>query len=260
MRTGNQSSACEADQSYYCYNHTAVRRMAKSRDDFPKPVVDVLAKRAAFICSNPDCRALTVAPSEQDDTKFLYIGKAAHICAAAEGGPRYDATMSPEDRKSASNGIFLCSNCADMIDKNNGFDFPVDRLQAWKNDHEKWVAANLNKQQAAPQPSAVTFNVMSVGQQGGITAGVVNVGPQPRNIDDRVRRQLAELLPDKSRTVTITSVLGDGEAYSFATQIKDYLASQGYGINGVNQAVFTGVVPAQAFDPDALKITIGSRQ
>ncbi len=234
--------------------------MAKSRDNFPKPVVDVLAKRAAFICSNPDCRALTVAPSKQDETKFLYIGKAAHIYAAAEGGPRYDATMSPEQRKLASNGIFLCSNCADMIDKNNGFDFPVDRLQDWKNNHEEWVAANLNKQQLEPQPTAVTFNVMSVGQQGGITAGVVNVGPQPRNINDRVRRQLAELLPDKSRTVTIKTVLGDGEAYSFATQIKDYLASQGFKINGVDQVVFNGVVPPQAFNPDTLEITIGSRQ
>ncbi len=147
-----------------------------------------------------------------------------------------------------------------MIDKNNGLDFPVDRLQDWKKDHEKWVAANLNKQQQEPQPSGDTFNVMSVGQQGGITAGVVNVGPQARNIDDSVRRQLAELLPDKSRTVTITSVFGDSEAYSFATQIKDYLASQGYEINGVDRAAFDGVVPPQWFDPDKLEIIIGGRQ
>ncbi len=233
--------------------------MAKSRDDFAKPVVDLLAKRAAFICSNPDCRALTVAPSEQDETKFLYIGKAAHICAAAQGGPRYDATISPEQRTSASNGIFLCSNCADMIDKNNGLDFPVDRLQDWKSDHNKWVAANLNKQQQEPQPSGVTFNVMSVGQQGGITAGVVNVGPQARKINDSVRRQLAEHLPDKSRTITIESVLGDPESYSFATQIKDHLASQGYEIKRV-QVVFARVQKPQALDPDAYKITIGSRQ
>jgi len=234
--------------------------MAKERDDFTKTVVDALAKRAAFICSNPDCRTLTVAPSEVDGTKFLYIGRAAHICAAAEGGPRYNATMSPEERKSVANAIFLCSNCADMIDKNKGIDFPVERLGQWKNDHEKWVTANLNKRQSEPTSSAVTFNVKSVGQQGGITAGVVNVGPQPRQLDDGVRHQLAELLPDKSYTVTITSVLGDGEAYSFATQIKEYLGSQGYDINGVNQAVFTGIVPPQRFDPSTLTITIGSRK
>lgn len=234
--------------------------MVKARDDFSKPFVDALAKRVAFICSNPDCRALTVAPSDEDEAKFLYVGKAAHICAASEGGPRYDPTMTPDERKSASNGIFLCSNCADMIDKNDGVDFPVDRLREWKNSHEIWVANNLNKRQSDQAKNAVTFNVTSIGQQGGITAGVVNVGPQPRKIDDGVRTQLAKLLPDKSRIVTITSVLGDPEAYSFATQIKDYLASQGYEVNGVNQAVFTGVVPPQVFDPEKVAITIGSRQ
>jgi hypothetical protein len=33
--------------------------------------------------------------------------------------------MSSDERKSTSNGVFLCSNCAEMIDKNNGLDFPV---------------------------------------------------------------------------------------------------------------------------------------
>jgi hypothetical protein len=201
--------------------------MAQSRDDFPKPVADALGKRAAFICSNPDCRALTLAPSEVDESKFLYIGKAAHICGAAEGGPRYNAHMTPEERKSASNGVFLCSNCADMIDKNDGIDFPIERLQRWKEDHEKWVGANLNKRQS-PSQQAVTFNVTSVGQQGGITAGIVNIGPQPRKIDEALRAQLAQLLPDKSRAVTVQSLLGDAEALSFATEIKDYLATRGY--------------------------------
>lgn len=121
--------------------------MANSRDEFNRAVVDALGKRSAFICSNPDCRASTVAPSDIDEGKFLYIGTAAHICAAARGGPRYDIKMSPEQRKSATNGIFLCNNCAVMIDKNNGLDFTVPQLRQWKSDHEKWVTANLNKRQ-----------------------------------------------------------------------------------------------------------------
>lgn len=234
--------------------------MPKARDDFGKPVVDALAKRAAFICSNPDCRALTVAPAEEDEAKFLFIGTAAHICAAAERGPRYDPAMSAEDRKAAANGIFLCGNCAGMIDKNNGMDFPVPVLQAWKRDHEKWVADNLNKRQSAEPANPVTFNVTSIGQQGGITAGVVNVGPPARALDDGLRHQLAELLPDRSRKVTVTSVLGDGEALAFATQIKEHLTVRGYDVDGVNQAVFSGAVSPQAFDPKTLSITIGSRQ
>ncbi len=233
--------------------------MVQLRDDFPKHVADALAKRAAFICSNPKCRALTIAPSEADESKVLYIGKAAHICAAAEGGPRYDAQMAPEERKSASNGVFLCSNCADMIDRNKGVDFPVELLRRWKDDHEKWVAANLNKRQSVQQ-TATTFNVTSVGQQGGITAGVVNVGPQRRNLDDELRAHLLKLLPDKSRTIRITAVLGDSEAMSFAAQIGAYLTSKGYQVKGPGEAIFGRMVHPLQFNPNTLDIKVGSRQ
>lgn len=119
--------------------------MPSIRDDFPKPVIDALGKRAAYICSNPDCRAQTLAPSDTDPTKYLYIGKAAHICAAAEGGPRYKSDMSAAERAGIGNAIFLCSGCADMIDKNNGADFREEMLRQWKSDHESWVTQNLNK-------------------------------------------------------------------------------------------------------------------
>jgi len=119
--------------------------MPESRDNFSKFVADALGKRAAFICSNPDCRVPTLAPSGEDEGKFLYVGIAAHICAAAIGGPRYDPEMTPEQRKAISNGIFLCSSCAEMIDKNDGADFPIGQLRQWKAEHEKWVTLNLNK-------------------------------------------------------------------------------------------------------------------
>jgi hypothetical protein len=120
-------------------------RNVTNRDDFDKKIVDAIGKRASFICSNPDCRSMTLCPSAEDESKFIYVGKAAHITAAAEGGPRYDSGLTPEQRKSTNNGIFLCSNCADMIDKNNGIDFSVDQLMLWKREHEEWVVKNLNK-------------------------------------------------------------------------------------------------------------------
>lgn len=119
--------------------------MAKPRDDFSKRVVDTLAKRAAYICSNPDCRAQTLAPSDTEPGKYLYIGKAAHICAAAKGGPRFDPNMSVEERGCIDNGIFLCSGCADLIDKNGGADFSPEQLHEWKRTHAKWTTDNLNK-------------------------------------------------------------------------------------------------------------------
>lgn len=122
-----------------------LKNMASIRDDFSNNVIEVLGKRAAYICSNTNCRAQTLAPSEINQGKYLYTGKAAHICAAAEGGPRFDSKMSSEERSAITNGIFLCSKCADLIDKNNGADFPVSLLQNWKTTHEKWIAENLNK-------------------------------------------------------------------------------------------------------------------
>lgn len=119
--------------------------MPSIRDNFPKAVVNALGKRAAFICSNPDCRAQTLAPSDTEPAKYIYIGKAAHICAAAEGGPRYSAGMSATERAGIENAIFLCSGCADMIDKNNGADFPEEMLRQWKSGHKNWIAQNLNK-------------------------------------------------------------------------------------------------------------------
>jgi hypothetical protein len=116
------------------------------RDDFSVQIKNALKMRASLICSNPNCRKQTVAPSESDEDKFVCIGKAAHITAAAVGGPRFDATLTPTERSAISNAIYLCSGCADLIDKNNGNDFSTATLNAWKKEHERWVSANLNKQ------------------------------------------------------------------------------------------------------------------
>ncbi len=80
-----------------------------------------------------------------DEAASVFIGKAAHISAASPGGPRYDRDQLPEERSSIANAIFLCSSCADLIDKNNGLDFSVEKLKGWKSSHESWVRQNLNR-------------------------------------------------------------------------------------------------------------------
>ncbi|MEG4301774.1 hypothetical protein [Microcoleus sp. D3_18a_C4] len=117
----------------------------KKRDNFDSKTIDTLAKRASYICSRPECKALTICRSDTISDKSMYIGKAAHITAAAVGGPRYDESLSVEQRRAIENAIFLCSSCADMIDKNNGVDFPTEVLRNWKLQHEEWVRCNLNK-------------------------------------------------------------------------------------------------------------------
>src|SRR5579864_8372764 len=100
-----------------------------NRDDFSQRVINTSKMRAAFICSNPSCKAMTLFPSSEDENLVQYIGIAAHITSASPGGPRYDTSMMKEERESISNAIFLCSNCATLIDKNGGVDYPVATLK-----------------------------------------------------------------------------------------------------------------------------------
>jgi hypothetical protein len=100
------------------------------RDDFTQQTLDILAKRVGVRCSNPECRKLTTGP-RSDTTKIVNIGVGAHITGAATGGPRFDETLSSDQRKSPDNGIWLCQNCAKLID-NDPNRYTIDLLKTWK--------------------------------------------------------------------------------------------------------------------------------
>jgi len=106
------------------------------RDNFSKAVKDAVAKRAGYVCSNPDCEAPTIGGG-------LSIGEAAHIAAASPGGKRYDPSMSPPERSSIDNAIHLCSNCATKIDKDDRYD--VATLKSWKAQRELRASQELGK-------------------------------------------------------------------------------------------------------------------
>jgi hypothetical protein len=151
-----------------------------ARDDFSLAVKTALKMRASLICSNPDCRKQTVAPSESEEDKFVSLGKAAHITAAAVGGPRYDANLSSTERAAISNAIYLCSGCADLVDKNCGRDFPTSTLKSWKEEHERWVSANLNKQRGGVGGEGGSGTIIGnrgtvIGGRGG-SSGIAGVG------------------------------------------------------------------------------------
>lgn len=112
-----------------------------SRDEFSIRIKDTLAKRAGFLCSNPDCKKATVGSNENENRATL-IGVAAHITAASEGGPRYDNSLTSEERGSIDNGIWLCSNCATLIDRDLA-KYSEDLLRGWKQLAEIESAARL---------------------------------------------------------------------------------------------------------------------
>lgn len=103
-------------------------RMAK-RDDFRAPVIRTIAQRAGYRCSNQTCLRPTIGPDGADESAS--IGVAAHITAAAEGGPRYDPTLTAEERSAAENGIWLCQTCSRLIDV-DVTSHSIDQLREWK--------------------------------------------------------------------------------------------------------------------------------
>ena len=104
--------------------------MPNNRDDFTANTKDLLARRVGYRCSNPSCRKLTCGAN--DDVKsFTNIGVAAHICAAAPGGKRYDVNMTSDERKGFDNSIWLCQSCSKLIDSDE-LRYPVELLLKWK--------------------------------------------------------------------------------------------------------------------------------
>lgn len=112
------------------------------RDNFSEKTKQVLQNRAGNHCSNPDCRVLTSGPNAEPE-KATKTGVAAHITAAAPGGPRHNPRLAPEQRKSAVNGIWLCRRCADFIDTDY-LNYPVALLLSWKESAEQ-EADDYNK-------------------------------------------------------------------------------------------------------------------
>src|SRR5208337_4235287 len=101
-----------------------------NRDDFPERVKDVLAKRVGLRCSNPACRQTTSGP-HLDPARSVSVGVAAHITGAARKGPRYDASLNSVQRSAITNAVWLCQDCAKLVDSDTNR-FTVDLLLEWK--------------------------------------------------------------------------------------------------------------------------------
>ena len=112
-----------------------------SRDDFTKTTKDALAKRVALRCSNPSCKTSTAGP-HSSSAEIINIGVACHITAASPGGPRHDPAISPTQRTSIDNGIWLCQTCAKLIDS-DPTRYTPGLLNTWKNAAEAEAFRNF---------------------------------------------------------------------------------------------------------------------
>lgn len=108
--------------------------MSRGENDFRAATKTQLAQRVGWLCSNPACQKPTTGPKMGDDG-YVKVGEAAHITAASPGGARYDESLTSEERRSFSNGIWLCRDHAHQVDHDEEH-FTIEMLRQWKRDAE----------------------------------------------------------------------------------------------------------------------------
>jgi hypothetical protein len=170
------------------------------RDDFGEDAKRILAARVGNRCSNPRCRALTSGPQD-DPTKALNVGIAAHITAASPGGPRYDSALSPEARCQADNGIWLCQTCGKLVD-NDVTQFPAHLLRAWKTIAEHEARYTIGK------TAALTPNVGDPSRETQSAA----VPPKPKHNIRLVETAIISAHADGNKIFKSPQNLGDFKA------------------------------------------------
>jgi hypothetical protein len=89
-------------------------------------------------------------------------------------------------------------------------------------------------------------SAFSYGQQGGITAGTINIGPTRRSLSDpraaSLKQQMLSELP-RDKPITVEAILGNGESVEFAREIHAFLKQNSFAMKepgGISQSVFSG--------------------
>ncbi len=204
------------------------------RHDFNQETIRELARRVNAHCSR--CDAPTQGP-HSTESKSVNVGVACHINAAAPEGPRYDCTQAEQERRSIENGIYLCQNCAKLVD-NDPVLFPAESLRAMKGAAEAKAAARL-------------------GQSGGPTAEAT-----PKRNDEGYRQFVALCTlplgdPNHAEARRLAAALfvhlgGDDRARRFATvAYKRYLLGDSYSVDQ-DQArkLIDEITPEKLADPE----------
>jgi hypothetical protein len=183
------------------------------RDTVPRAQEKVVISRSGDKCAYPNCGLeLTMDPQHPQDRPKA-TGKVAHIAAASPGGPRYDETMSPAERGSADNLIYLCGPHHDAIDAQLEYHTREFLLEA-KRVHEQAVRRAVRSVMGD-----VTYEELEV-----VCKVIANAPalPQQLGIDRAVPLQqkisLNQLGPSSVERVT--------DGLSQAARIADFIAFQ----------------------------------
>jgi hypothetical protein len=113
-------------------------------------------------CAHPDCSKKLIA----EDGKSI-ISKICHIAAASPEGPRYDNSMTEDERRAFDNLILLCDEHHVIIDnKENETLYPISLLKKWKSEHEKKILElSSNKNLLSKHQLALNKVINSIGKK-----------------------------------------------------------------------------------------------
>jgi hypothetical protein len=139
------------------------------RDEFSEKTKRIIASRVEYRCSHPECETSTCGPCV-DNTLSFNIGVAAHITAAAENGPRFDKTLTSEQRKHPDNGIWMCQNHGKEVDDDE-IRYTVDLLRRWKKEAEDRQRARMGRPLGS-DGKPVTFVEISTAERYGLNGQV----------------------------------------------------------------------------------------
>ena len=112
------------------------------RANFSSRVRSLVAARAGYRCSFPECGRSTIGPGAGRE-ETASIGVAAHIYAAAPGGPRGPGHASTSELDSVGNALWLCAKHARIVDANRGDKFPAPVLLSYRDVHEARLSLEL---------------------------------------------------------------------------------------------------------------------
>ncbi|PTP75287.1 GapS6b family protein [Vibrio splendidus] len=164
-----------------------------SRHNFTEKTLRQLRENVANLCSNPECKVLTRSSKSDESESTCNLGVGAHITAAAPGGPRYSSSLTELDRKSYSNGIWLCYNCSRIIDVDPS-NYSVVLLNEWRVEAENYARNNIGKQ-LVPK-DAVEYKVIIEDIQ------TKNLEAVAHNILTDIRHREFEVAEDKLKVLT----------------------------------------------------------
>ncbi len=123
------------------------KKRTENDSDFKPDTKHIIAGRAGFRCSYPDCNRLLIGPGTESD-KLTNLGDCGHIFAASPIGPRTDGGLTPEQLKSPQNGIFLCKHHHGLVDRRfSDNEHTSDMLLRYKDRHEFRISGEIGEYQ-----------------------------------------------------------------------------------------------------------------